>query len=404
MSCEKTKELLSPYIDGVLSEDERLDIEDHLASCVSCQEELEDLQAIINMTKTLPPVEPPLEFRSQLKEKLNREAGKGRTDNKHKYMPVVGLLAVACLMLFVVATTLNVNPLTMGGMGSDSYNRTAYESAPEDAPRASGQSRMGTFDNMAVEQELIEERGLVNEAETSSQKQTREESMERKVIRRAYVALEATSYGEVNAKIEEMAMALNGYIQDVNRRVDNQGITRGNLVLRVPQANFDKAISMLEEMGKINSINISDDDVSVQYYDTEARLKVLYTQEERLIELVQGAQNIEELIQVETELGRIRGEIESLESRIRYLSQQVNMSTINVEIVEPTTATARITAPDWSNIVEDAVAAFIMSINKLINYVSRAIIAVIGLLPLAIVSILVLYGAWRYYKKRRISK
>ncbi|HAV43193.1 TPA: hypothetical protein DCX15_04185 [bacterium] len=74
MECKEIRELLSPYLDGILEWQEREKIEDHLKLCPKCQEELNALKKTVDLLSSLEEVEPPPHLLERVKEKIQTES------------------------------------------------------------------------------------------------------------------------------------------------------------------------------------------------------------------------------------------------------------------------------------------------------------------------------------------
>lgn len=122
----------------------------------------------------------------------------------------------------------------------------------------------------------------------------------------------------------------------------------------------------------------------------KARLENLQKQEKRLAEILGMAQTVDEVLSVEKELERVRGEIESLQGQINYIERSVAMSVITVRLTE---APPPFTPPgmDWGEVFETALRGLFLVVRGLI-------ILVVSLLPLGII------GASGYYIYRRRRK
>ena len=98
---------------------------------------------------------------------------------------------------------------------------------------------------------------------------------------------------------------------------------------------------MVSEIGNVTQKNESVEDVTLQYVDVESRKKALETEQERLMELLSSAENMEDLLAIESKLSEVRYELENYGSQLRMLDNQIDYSTVNVDVdeVERTTAT-----------------------------------------------------------------
>jgi len=147
------------------------------------------------------------------------------------------------------------------------------------------------------------------------------------------------------------------------------------------------------------------DDITMEYVDLESRLKNQIAQEERLIEILEMAETVEDVLEIERELYRVRGEIESMTARMNHLKDQVTYATINVNLREESVATDVVKPGAFENFGNRVREAFIGSINFLLNSVSFIIIALITLLPaLILIGIVILIIRWlikNVFKKKK---
>ncbi|HLS73957.1 MAG TPA: DUF4349 domain-containing protein [Actinomycetaceae bacterium] len=104
------------------------------------------------------------------------------------------------------------------------------------------------------------------------------------------------------------------------------------LTVRVPADDLSATIDRLEELGQATEIDLSSDDVTLRGRDLDARITALETSTERLISLMAEADTSEALIDAEEALSRRQAELESLRSERAYLSDQVAMSTLHINL------------------------------------------------------------------------
>jgi hypothetical protein len=127
--------------------------------------------------------------------------------------------------------------------------------------------------------------------------------------------------------IEKRADALGGYM-----------LRRGgtNITVRVPVAKFQALVAEILGMGEVHHRNITAQDVTAEYNDIQIRLKNALSVRERLVVLLARANNVEEALSVEAQLGRLSEEIERMKGRLKLLSELSAYSTITVEFSERT--------------------------------------------------------------------
>jgi hypothetical protein len=121
------------------------------------------------------------------------------------------------------------------------------------------------------------------------------------------------------------AQAAGGYVEREWNSDDSMSLT-----LRVPAKSLHATVKTLEDLGEVTYRNVSSHDVTEEFVDTDARLKNLVVLRDRLRELLNKATEVKDILAIETELGRIQGELESMEARLRSLKGQVDLSEISV--------------------------------------------------------------------------
>lgn len=157
-----------------------------------------------------------------------------------------------------------------------------------------------------------------------------EVSIDRKIIREGNLSFETKDINATRVQIGQYTMELKGYIASENAWKSEDQIQH-TLELRVPAVNFDMLLSKItENAGKIDSRNIQTQDVTEEFIDVEARLKTKKELESRYLELLKKAVKVEEILSIEKEMGTLRGEIESVEGRLKYLNDKVSFSKLSV--------------------------------------------------------------------------
>ena len=155
-------------------------------------------------------------------------------------------------------------------------------------------------------------------------------TIDRKIIREASISFETKDVNVTRAFIEAESKALKGYIANENAWTSDDRITH-NLELRVPAENLDILIfKITANVEKLDSKNISSQDVTEEFIDNTARLKAKKELENRYLEILRKAVKVEEILAIERELGTLRADIESVEGRLKYLNEKVSYSRLSV--------------------------------------------------------------------------
>jgi hypothetical protein len=156
------------------------------------------------------------------------------------------------------------------------------------------------------------------------------------LIRNGHARIEVDSLEAALAAVQRMAQRLGGYVTSVATQTGREQVREATLTLRIPAARFDAALSGLDPLGDVESVNVTSEDVGEEYVDIGVRLENGRRLERRLLELLQTrAGKLEEVLAVERELARVREEIERHEGRLRYLRSRADVSTLTITLHEP---------------------------------------------------------------------
>lgn len=157
---------------------------------------------------------------------------------------------------------------------------------------------------------------------------------ERQVISTASVVLEVADVARAVTEVRTTAQNFGGFVENLSSSGDADR-QRATVTIRVPQARFLDAMDHIAALGEVVSQNIGSQDVTEQFIDLRARLQSAQRQEQSLLTLLQRAQNVTEILTIERELTRTRGEIERLQGQLNFLERRVDLATITVTLTPP---------------------------------------------------------------------
>ena len=163
---------------------------------------------------------------------------------------------------------------------------------------------------------------------------TAAQDIERKIIKTGALDLVVQDFDAAVEQIQQLAQQVGGFVASQNFATEPTGWRRGQVTVRVPSPQFDAAVQKLEQCGQVTSLRIDTEDVTEEFVDLEARLRNQQHEEEVLLALFNRPSRLPDVLAVERELARVRGEIEQSEGRLRYLKRQVSLSTISVSLSE----------------------------------------------------------------------
>lgn len=225
------------------------------------------------------------------------------------------------------------------------YDGGSYSFGTETAPQAA----------MAEEMEYEYEYDDVAEAGENMSQASQDALAGRKLIKNVNLNVETEQFDVLVPNLEKRVTALGGYIEDMSSYsrndhyssdyVGTKYLRYANITARIPKENLDV---FLEEVGaQTNIVSRSENvtDVTLQYVDLESHKKALTAEQDRLIELLEQAETVEDIITIEGRLSEVRYQLESMESQLRTYDNKIDYSTVYLYIdeVERYTPTEEVT-------------------------------------------------------------
>ena len=208
------------------------------------------------------------------------------------------------------------------------------------------------------------------------------------------LSLEVQSLDEAVIGVQRLVTAYKGWVTQSN--LETAGRPYANITLLVPKSSFYELLGEIKEIASVvKNENVNSNDVTEEYIDVTARLDVMKETGSRFLSLLSDTDNIEEIILLEKELMRLRGEIDSLEGRVSYLTKATDNSFLYLHMIEETS----ITGSKW-----DPWNSFAGSIRNLIAFSKHAadfLISLVVFLPVILVLAGALALAYRGLKRFR---
>lgn len=216
------------------------------------------------------------------------------------------------------------------------------------------------------------------------------------IIRTGTASLEVDSLGSGIAAIRVLAASLGGYVANTSMQAGNAQVHSATLQLRLPSARFDDALAALKPIGKLESSNVNTEDVGEEYVDVSAQVANGRRLEQRLVQiLATRTGKLSDVLAVERELARVRGEIDRQEGRLRYLRAHTAMSTLAITVHEPLPLVGQ--QGSGSVIAE----SFRQAWRNFVSFVASFIAALGTLVPLTVLLGLMGYGVVRVARRTK---
>ncbi len=157
----------------------------------------------------------------------------------------------------------------------------------------------------------------------------------RKLIRNAKVELEIVRFDDAIQEITAFANEERGYVATSSSEKQANGKLKGEIVVRVLPENLDHFLQKIRVLGELKNQTLGTEDVTKAYFDTDSRLKNARVMEQRMIDMLKKkSDDINDLLQVEKELGRVREQIEQMQGDLKYWDSQVQFATVTIQLTE----------------------------------------------------------------------
>lgn len=246
----------------------------------------------------------------------------------NKYKEVIGALAVIIVILAVVNSRVGLfndgsfRKITTSDVGGIGIPMMQYSEFAETA---------------VSELAMMDERSFMPEPPRGGDTAA---TADQKIIRTGYLTLLVDGISEALPKVSEVALKYSGFTQNSNSGEYPSGERYGYVTIRVPASAYEMAINDIRALAiKVVEESTNAQDVTEEYTDLETRLGVAREEERAYLTLLDRADSVSDLIEVQRELSNVRARIESIEGRIKYLSNQTDLSTITVSLEEDASVT-----------------------------------------------------------------
>ncbi len=303
-------------------------------------------------------------------------------------MKKIKFIAVLCFLIFTACQSATTDTATTN-------KSNAVLQSESDLISSKGKMAGGGGGGGGREESVAQKISL----EQSDQTHTAPTVIERKIIRNADLTLEATAPEEAQNKITAIAESKGGFvIESSQSSSDVKATTRDTvtMTIRVPAAKFNET---LDEIRKTSSRviveTVKGQDVTEEFIDIEARLKTKKALEEQFLGIMKQSKSVEDALNVQRELADVRGEIEQIEGRKRFLENQSSLSTIKIKLQTPTVFAAN--SEGFFSRLGESISS---GLNGAMSFILGLVTFVIALLPFLIFIVLPIYLIVRYFFKK----
>lgn len=233
--------------------------------------------------------------------------------------------------------------LMTGCGGSDSAEPAWTNSATQGAMAVRNEEAYYDMDSLGMdmyydgaESEIVAaspSAGQLQESDAASQQSNR------KLIRTVNMSVETKEFDAVMGTLEQRVTELGGYIENMdtyNGSVysGSRSSRRASMTARIPAGQLNVFLSEVSEISNVTRRTENVQDVTLDYVDLASHKKTLQTEHDRLLELMERAEYIEDIITIEQRLSNVQYQIESMEAQLRTYDNKVDYSTVNLDVSE----------------------------------------------------------------------
>ena len=240
------------------------------------------------------------------------------------------------------------------GGGADRIGETGagYAASGEDLAAGGSGAEFASVEpeaGQAGAQAGVQAAGAAGSASAASvaEGETLPQDFDRRIVKNADLGIHAEDVRESAAEAQRVAAGFGGGVLS-SRIYDGDGPVHADLVLSVPSPDFEAALDELRGLGeRVTTDAVSGQDVTEEFVDLESRERNLLAAEQSLLKLYEKAEDVDDTLTVERELTNIRGQIEEVQGRLKYLESRTANSQIALSI-EPLARPAETPGHAWN--------------------------------------------------------
>lgn len=246
--------------------------------------------------------------------------------------------SIAAGVIVLITAAYSISHIRLGSNASDSaqsINALNFSGGMDEAPEAMEKGYTNAAENVDA---AVDINGIKSETSGSDNSQTGfpdEYGGSQKLIKTVDMTMETKEFDKCIQAINQKVSEFGGYTENFEIRGREDSNSRhASAVLRVPAAKIDEVQNAFDSIATITYSTEAKKDVTLDYVDTESRLKALKTEQSTLLRLLESASAISDIISIQSQLTNVNYRIESYESRLRLLQNKVSYSTVTINIRE----------------------------------------------------------------------
>ena len=396
MKCDEALNIIDMYVDECVDAYDEKEFLKHIETCESCRNAYNEIKRITSELNNAEYLPLPDDFHSELTEKLIK-SGKKRNRSRIVKYSAIAACAVLVFMtgaymknLYYMASNESYTQSADAASANESMSNDMLRSANGAMPQASAELYA---DGASADVYEGAEAGGTGESTANSYNDTMlstaEQNITRKIIKTGYISINVNSFDETSQLVKTYMEQNNGYVERSDQYADYDSQTNtykgksGNITVRIESTKFSDTMSYIETLGTVTSQSETVNDITNNYVDAQSRLEVKEQEKERLTELLDSAENIGDIISIESRLTEVISDIESYQAQLNSYDDVVDYSSISISITEKNDESI---IPDKTDFVDKAAYNFKNSARTLFSGFEGIVLLVIKLwAPLAVV-------------------
>lgn len=224
---------------------------------------------------------------------------------------------------------------------------------------------------------------------------------DRKIIRNAELNLEAEDPEDAQRKITAIAEVKGGFVVESQQSTSDIKANTRDIVamtVRVPAERFSETLADIRNVSsRVVLENVKGQDVTEEFIDIEAQIKAKKALEQQFMEIMKRANTVDDALSVQSQLADVRGEIERVEGRKRFLENQSSLSTIKIRLQTP-----KVFAAQSAGFGEKLSQSFMTGADVALSFILGLVTAVVALIPFALFIGLPVFLFIRYVWSRQV--
>jgi hypothetical protein len=362
---------LMAYLDGELEARRAAEAASHLKQCAECQKLAADLQEVSQMLVSWQveegeiaiPDKMATELEAPKRLKQERVAGNWWTYLRHpsgRQLASVGGTALVLLLILAIS----IPNLLRSGKSAEESARLARErntdvTKPQES-RGIVSGYVTPADSISGAKSPASPRKTMAPQPTATPMPEGEEEVDQEdqetsenppgnapmIIRTADLGVVVKEFEKARSSVEEILKRHHGHVGELNVNNPTGAARSLSGTLRIPSNQLDATLNELKVLGRVDKESQGGEEVTQQYVDLQARLANAKHTEQRLIEIqATRTGKLSDVLAVEMQIGRVRGEIERMEAERKNMKNQVDFATLNLTVVEDYKADLKVGPP-----------------------------------------------------------